>query len=415
MTAGEPPDEAALAAEVRAFARARFDPDMALVEWRRLLVEEGWAIPSWPPSFGGRDLPTWTDGVAAQALVEAGAVGVPVGVATALAGPTILHHGPQATRERFLRPLLTGEQRWCQLFSEPGAGSDLAGLSTTAVAADGQWVVSGQKVWSTSAQCADLGMLLARTDWSAPKHEGLTFFVLPMRQDGVEVRPLRQMNGYASFNEVFLSDAVVPADHVVGEVGGGWAVARTTLAHERRFGALAPPAYGPGPGRALEEARAEVAAHLATYRWYPQRAGRPDLLVEHARLARRGADPIVRQEVASAWSLAKASGWTASRARAARPGPPGAEGSMGKLAMSELARRAGATHARTAGVAATTTGSSSPLGGIVAEILTSVPAQSIAGGTDEIQRTVVAERLLGLPREPAVDVERPFKEVRRNV
>ncbi len=207
-------------------------------------------MPSWPQRWHGRGLPAWADELVGSELLRLGAVGVPVGSGTWLAAPTILAHGPDELRERLLRPTLTGEQTWCQLFSEPGAGSDLAGLSTTAVLDGDTWVINGQKVWNTSAHHADLGMLLARTDSSVPKHQGITYFVLPMKQPGVEVRQLRQMNFHASFNEVFLTDARVPADNVVGTVGQGWTAALTTLAYERRFAALRRPAYSPatGPG-----------------------------------------------------------------------------------------------------------------------------------------------------------------------
>jgi alkylation response protein AidB-like acyl-CoA dehydrogenase len=189
-------------AEVRAWVDANWDPDLSLVEWRRRLAVAGWAVPSWPARWHGRGLPAWSDDVARAELLAAGAAGVPVGSGMGLAAPTILAHGPDEVRERFLHPTLTGEETWCQLFSEPGAGSDLAGLTTRAERDGDEWVVSGQKVWNTSAHRADLGMLLARTDWDAPKHRGLTFFALPMHQPGVEARPLRQMNNHASFNEV---------------------------------------------------------------------------------------------------------------------------------------------------------------------------------------------------------------------
>jgi len=343
-------------------------------------------------------------------------VGSPVGSGTGLAAPTILAHGPDDLRDRFLAATLTGEVTWCQLFSEPGAGSDLAGLTTRAERDGDEWVVTGQKVWNTSAHHADLGMLLARTDWSVPKHQGITYFVLPMHQPGVEARPLRQMNGHASFNEVFLTEARVPADHVVGEVGDGWRAALTTLAFERRFGALARPSFPATQGRALDEARAEAAEHFETYKWYPQRAGRADLVAERARAAGADADPTTRQEMADLVALQRASRWTAERARAglALGRTPGPEGSIGKLANSVIARRAAHVHGRIAGAEGMLTGPDSPAGGTVAEVLVSVPAQSIAGGTDEIQHNILGERALGLPREPAVDRDVPFRETARN-
>ena len=405
-----------LRADVDAWIADHWDPDRPLLDWRRDLLASGWAVPSWPPRWGGRDMPRAADDVVAAALAAAGAPGLPVGVGMALAAPTILAHGPDDVRERFLAPTVTGERTWCQLFSEPGAGSDLAGLSTTAVLDGDEWVVSGQKVWNTSAHHADLGLLLARTDWGVPKHEGLTYLVLPMRQPGVEARPLRQMNEHRSFNEVFLTEARVPRHDVVGDVGDGWRVALTTLAFERRFGALARPTDPAAGGRAVTEAQAEAAAYVETYRWYPQRAGRADLVVERAQATGAAADPIVRQEIARLLSLQRASRWTAERARAglALGRTPGPEGSIGKLAASLVARQAARVHAMVAGADALLTGPDSPLGGIVAEVLVSVPAQSIAGGTDEIQRNILGERALGLPREPAPDRGVPFRDVPRN-
>jgi alkylation response protein AidB-like acyl-CoA dehydrogenase len=406
----------ALRAEVRTWVEANWDPDLPLVEWRRRLVDAGLAAPSWPQEWYGRGLPSWADEMAGAELIAAGAVGAPVGSGMSLAAPTILAHGPDAVRQRFLLPTLTGEVTWCQLFSEPGAGSDLAGLTTRAELDGDEWVINGQKVWNTSAHHADLGMLLARTDWDAPKHKGITYFVLPMHQAGVEARPLRQMNKHASFNEVFLTEARLPRADIIGEVDDGWRVALTTLAFERRFGAMSRPRYAAGAGRALDEARREADTHFETYKWYPQRAGRPDLVVERARATGASADPLVRQEVARLLARYQSSRWTAERSRAALAAgrTPGPEGSTGKLATSEVAREAASVHSLITGAPGLLTGPDSPLDGIIAEILVSVPAQSIAGGTDEIQRNILGERALGLPREPAPDAGRPFREQPRN-
>jgi alkylation response protein AidB-like acyl-CoA dehydrogenase len=236
-----------------------------------------------------------------------------------------------------------------------------------------------------------------------------------MHQPGVEVRQLRQMNFHASFNEVFLTDARVPRDNVIGEIGQGWTAALTTLAYERRFSALRRPSYSPAPGRALAEARAEADDHFATYSWYPQRAGRPDLVIQHAKAAGVTGDPVIRQAIARLLTMQRASEWTAERARAARAAGarPGAEGSIGKLAASNIARESAKVHSMIAAAGALTIGPDSPLHGIIAEVLMSVPGQSIAGGTDEIQKNIVAEKMLGLPPEIRVDRDVPFSQVRR--
>jgi alkylation response protein AidB-like acyl-CoA dehydrogenase len=411
-TVGGSADPRSVRAEVVSWLAESWDGDLPLIEWRRRLVEARWAVPSWPTRWYGRELPGWSEDIVAEELQRCGAVGVPFSVAMGLSAPTLLEHARDDLADRYLPRILTGEHVWCQLFSEPDAGSDLAGLTTRAELHGDRWVVNGQKLWTTSAHHADFALLLARTDWDAPKHRGLTFFVLPMNQDGITVRPVRQMNGHASFNEVFLEAAEIPADHVVGEVGGGWAVARTTLAHERRFAARRRARISREPGRAREEARRELAEHFAPYVWYPQRAGRVDLLIEGARTRGRQRDPLVRQAIARCLTVSRINKWTAARASANRAAgrKVGPEGSIAKLAASELARLAAHAHSLIAGPAATLTGEVGALGGVVAEILTSVPAQSIAGGTDEIQKNILAENMLGLPREVSEDAEWPFRD-----
>ena len=215
-------NEQDLRTAVRTWLSKTWDPNLSLLEWRTLLVDHKWAVPSWPDEWFGRGYPAWADDIVRSELLTAGAVSTPVGAGMNLAAPTIIKHGGEKQKQRFLRPALTGEETWCQLFSEPGAGSDLAGLTTYAELDGDEWIVSGQKVWNTSAHHADLGLLVARTDWDAPKHKGLTYFALPMEQDGVEVRPLMQMNRHTSFNEVFMTEARIPNDYVIGQVGDGW-------------------------------------------------------------------------------------------------------------------------------------------------------------------------------------------------
>jgi alkylation response protein AidB-like acyl-CoA dehydrogenase len=353
--------------------------------------------------------------VVQRELDRVGAVGASQGSGMMLAAPTILAHGSDDLKARLLRPIVTGADTWCQLFSEPGSGSDLAGLTTRAERDGDEWVINGQKVWTTSAHHARYGMLLARSDWDEPKHRGITYFAFPMDQPGVEVRPLRQMNGHASFNEVFFTDARVPDANVIGGVGEGWTVAHMTLAHERRlFSGFRGRAMTAGaPGRAAREAEREIAATLEPYKWYPQRAGRADLVFDRARSTGRGCDPLVRQEVARLLAMTRTAQWTAERARAARAlgRPPGPEGSIAKLSASHIARAAARTHAAITGAPAMLAGSDGPLDGIIAEILLSVPAVSIAGGTDEIQRDIIGTRVLGLPAEARPDADLPFRDV----
>jgi len=410
------------AADVRAWLDANWDPDLSLVEWRNRLADSGWGCPTWPREWLGRGLPASMESAVTAAFDAAGAVGMPQGSGIGLAAPTILEHGSDDLKSRLLRPIVTGEHTWCQLFSEPGSGSDLAGLTTRAERDGDEFVINGQKVWNTSAHHARYGMLLARTDWDVAKHRGITYFAIDMHQPGIEVRGLRQMNGHASFNEVFFDDARVPAADAIGNVGNGWAVALATLAHERRFNAgprvrTAADAGGARrAGRALTEAAAETAEHYEPYKWYPQRAGRVDLVIERAQTTGRAADPRVRQDIVRLMTLHRTAQWTTQRAKAERAlgRPPGPEGSLAKLASSHIARAAADVHGAIAGAHGMLSGSDDGTGGVVAEVLVSVPAVSIAGGTDEIQRNIIGERVLALPKEPQVDRDLPFREVRRN-
>jgi len=404
--------------EVRTWLEANWNPEVSLRAWRELLADSGWGSPTWPTQWHGRGLPVALGDVVTEEFDRIGAVGVPQGSGMTLAALTILEHGSDDVKRRFLRPIITGEHTWCQLFSEPGSGSDLAGLTTRAEFDGEQWVINGQKLWSTSAHHAQWGMLLARTNWDVSKHRGISYFAIEMQQPGVVVRPLRQMNGHASFNEVFFNDARVRAENQIGEVGNGWAVALTTLAHERRLAdGLRSLGRSPkGRGRAMEEYRAEVAHLMEPYRWYPQRAGRPDLLLARAKESIARTDAEVRQATVKALSLARTAEWTSRRAKAARVlgKPPGPEGSLGKLAASHVARASSHAHMLISGADAMLSGADGPMGGLVAEILVSVPAVSIAGGTDEIQLNIISERVLGMPKDPQIDLERAFRDVPKN-
>jgi alkylation response protein AidB-like acyl-CoA dehydrogenase len=409
--------EAQVEADVLEWFADAWNPDLPLLEWRELLVDSGWAVPSWSPTWFGRGLPAWADRVAHQAIRSAGGVAAPLGAGFGLAAPTMYDHASDALMQTYLRQTLTGALTWCQLFSEPGAGSDLAGLQATAIRDGDVWIVSGQKVWNTSADHADMGILVARTDWDVPKHAGLTYFLIEMYQPGIEVRPIRQMNQHASFNEVFLSDARIPHANIVGEIGGGWKVARGTLAHERSFATSRSVTFAPGAaGRVVDEARAEAAEYNRTYVWYPQRQGRLDLVEGRANRAAKADDVVLRQEMMNLVSFHRSADWTSRRARAARElgRPPGSEGSIGKLALSEVARQCNHVHSRIAGAQGMLTDGDDPLDAVIAEVLVSTPAQSIAGGTDEIQHNILGENVLGLPREPAPDRGIPFREVGRS-
>jgi len=407
-----------LQAQTREWLTANWDPNASLVAWRTKLAESGWATAHWPKDFYGLGLSPAESAAITDVFHELGIIGAASSGVRMLAAATILEHGSPDQKRRFLPRIITGEDSWCQLFSEPGSGSDLAGATTRADRNGDAWVVNGQKVWNTSAHHAEWGLLVARTDWDVPKHQGLSYFIIDMHQPGMEVRQLRQMNGHASFNEVFMTDALVPRDNLVGNTGDGWQVAVTTLAHERRgadrqrdggsIARLEGPIY--------DEYRRELEIANEPYKWYPQRAGRVDLVIERAQETGAIDDPVIRQDIARLLVLARTTQWTAARARAAQQAgkPQGPEGSLGKLSASNIARLAARVHTDITGIEAMLTGPDSPREGTIAEILVSVPAVSIAGGTDEIQKNIISERVLGMPKEPRFDTG-PFKDVPRNL
>jgi len=402
-------------AEAKAWFDEHWDPDLTLREWWRRLAESGWGFPTWPVGTYGRGLSTDAARSVADARRDARVAPPPAGIAQNLAGPTIVAHGTEEQQARFLPGIVTGEI-WCQLFSEPGAGSDLAGLQTRAERDGDEWVVNGQKVWTSGAHIARYGILVARTDPSVPKHAGLSYFVIDMDQPGIEVRPIREMTGRSIFNEVFLTDARVPAENQIGGLGEGWAVALTTLANERTM--LGAGSFGSsGSSAAIRSIDLDApAGNLVRDEPRPERSSRSgaaDLVF--AVLERYGDadDPVARQEVAAIYSLIEIARYTDLRAKAAieRGGRPGPEVSVGKLAASHLLRTMRETLFRLCGPAATLWDDDAPFGGRVHEVGLSSYLISIGGGTDQIQRNIIGERVLGLPREPRADKAVPFSEL----
>ena len=406
--------------EVSNWLDANWSVDRSLIEWRNILLEGGWAAPDWPEDCFGRGYDAEQAAVVSEVFAEKGAVGAAQVGPRRLAAETILVHGSDDQKKRYLPPILTGEHAWCQLFSEPGSGSDLAGASTKAELLDGKWLINGQKVWNTSAHHADFGILVARTDWDLPKHQGLSYFLINMRQPGVEARPLKQMNGHASFNEVFMTDAIVPAEDLMGGEGNGWAIATTTLSIERQgFARGRTPTVSrePKEGLIYQELSAELDVANEPYIWYPQREGRVDLVLPRARETGAIKDPAVRQEIARLMCLSSGARLAAASAAAQRKSGSNEvipAGSIGKLGASIIARQAAHVHTMISGSEAMLSGSESAEEGMIAETLISVPAISIAGGTDEIQRNIISERVLGMPKEQRSDTG-PFRDIKRNV
>ena len=413
------PTEQEVREDVRAWLQENWDPNLGLVEWRNKLIDSGWGAPTFPVEWYGKGYSDPLGRAIEDEFEKAGAVGVArVGIRN-LAAATLLVHGTDLQKEKFLRRILTGEDTWCQLFSEPGSGSDLAGATTRADRQGNTWIINGQKVWTTSAHRAHWGLLLARTDWDVPKHKGMSYFIIDMKQEGVSVRQLQQMNGHASFNEVFFTDAVVEPEMQVAELGEGWSVATTTLMHERRGadGLRKQTVKTDKPGRCYEEEAVEIEEQLAPYVWYPQRHGRIDLILPRARETGKINDPAIRQEIAKLLILDKSAEFMARRARAAQEDgkPQGPEGSLGKLCTTRRSRMCATVHTLLSDTDAMLSGEDGAMDGTIAEILISTPAQSIAGGTDEIQRNIVSERVLKMPKEPRTDTTVPFRDVPRNI
>jgi alkylation response protein AidB-like acyl-CoA dehydrogenase len=370
-------EEAAFAADVREWLAANLElpPDFAGFDeevawgrrWQAKLAAGRWVGLSWPTEYGGRGGSPVQVAIFNAEYARARAPQLINRVGLNLAGPTLLAHGTSGQKDRWLPKILTAEDIWCQLFSEPDAGSDLASLATRAAPVEGGWSLSGQKVWTSYAKQARWGICLARTDADAPKHRGISYFVVDMTGPGIEVRPLVQVTGDAEFNEVFLEDVFVPADHLVGELHQGWAVANTTLAHER--------------GTSFPFKEQMVHEVYLNELW--------------TEAAERGLldDPQVADQLTQAWvelSVLRLHNWR-TLSRLAHGIEPGPESSWVKLAWTDMTQ-----HLSEA--ALDVVGPASPLWGRWQRQWLWSKAASIAGGTSEIQRTIVGERILGLPR-----------------
>ena len=354
--------------------RARFDAGRA---WQRELFDGGWAGISWPREYGGRGATPEQAAIFAEEqarfAVGSGFVGSTIG----MVGPTLLLYGSEAQRLRYLKPLLRADETWCQLFSEPSAGSDLANLSTRADRDGDELVVNGQKVWTSNAHLCDFAILLARTNSAVPKHRGISFLLLDLRTPGVEIRPLRQITGAAHFNEVFLTDVRVPVENVVGAVDDGWAPARVVLAHEASvigFGNAAATGY--------------------------------EALLDLARERHRGCDANMRQRLARVYTRERILWYMKHRVQqsARSDGRPAIDGSVMKVLWSEARRERAELGVALLGAA----------GALYDEWPIQLLEQfsgTIGGGTNEVHRTMIGERVLGLPPEPRVDRDVPYREL----
>lgn len=350
-------------------------------EWQRKLAEGGLAAVTWPAEYGGQGLGPLHQVVVNQEIGRAGVPGIFDIIGVGMLGPTLIAHGSEDQKQRLLGTMLAAEEVWCQLFSEPAAGSDLAGIQSRARRQDdGSWRLSGQKVWTTNAQHASFGLLLARTDADVPKHKGLTMFVVPMDAEGVTIRPLRQISGEVHFNEVFFDDAALEPGSEVGPVNGGWGVALTTLLFERVAIGLGGEGFG----------------------WRADRFATA-LLVDEA----AARDPEARHrygEIAADFLALRFTGYRM-LTTLQRGGVPGPEGALAKVTTIRAAIAAGELLCDVLG----------PEGlgdAYFGELVSDLPGLKSAGGTEEILRNMVGERVLGLPPEPRLDKGIPFSELR---
>ena len=398
--------------DVSQWLHENWDPDLLVEDWWQLVAKAGWTAPHFAVEQGGRGLPRRAPATVRSAFSAHGALRPPGGLGLLMAAPTILSQGTPEQIARLVPPILEGQVGWCQLFSEPGAGSDLAGLTTRAERDGDHWVITGQKVWSSQALQADYGMLLARTDLSVPKHAGISWFAVKLDQPGVTIRPLREMTGQAVFNEVFLDGAICPDADLIGGAGNGWAVTQTTLHFERTgIGAGGDHAGFPEPGpkggmlgrRAGDAAQDPVPGGNLTI-------SLPELL-ELARSSSRNNDPLVRQNLARLIAYTETGRWNALRGRAeAAKGSGQGVALIGKIAQTRVMKLSASIALDILGAHGTLTSPDGTQGGRFTEAFVFSPASSIYGGTDEIQRNIVAERSLGLPRDVLPDKGVPFGE-----
>jgi alkylation response protein AidB-like acyl-CoA dehydrogenase len=350
--------------------------------WQRELVAGGWGGITWPTSFGGRGGTSLDEQVFAEESARYRVTTMPLMIGLQMVGPTLIAHGTPEQQARHVGAILRAETVWCQLFSEPGAGSDLAAMRTRAEPDGDDWIVNGQKVWTSSAHSADWAILIARSDADLPKHKGITYFIVDMTTPGIDVRPLRQMSGSYHFNEVFLDDVRIPADCVVGAPNQGWAVTHTTLSNERA-----------------------MIGGAATLKSPP--------LIELARRLGCADDPHVRLRLVDVHMADELLRFLKLRLRTAssQGRAPGPEALIMKLMFSSRSRLASTASVEIQGASGMLLGGDAPSDGAFQQDFLTSPGLRIGGGTDEIQRNTVAEMALGLPRELRVDKDVPFRDL----
>lgn len=392
----------AVRADVAAWLGANWDRSIPKAQWQAMVIDAGWAAPTWTEPGYGRCATAEQAKAIAEEFAKVKAKGTGHDRHNLWAN-TMVAFGSEDLKARMLRPLLLEEVSMCLLYSEPGAGSDLAGLQTRATRDGDEWIINGQKVWTSGAKTADYGMLIARTNWDVPKHKGISFFWFPMRQPGVDIRPIRQITNEAHFNEVFLTDARVPHANMLGDAGEGWRVLQTALAYERSV--MGDAARGPRQPGVGEKGPADA------------EAAKSAVDIDLWALAReRGVadQPPIRQAIAQVHMWRKVNAWNAARAKAGlQQGTSSPILSLGKLAMSRILHEGAKVHAQILGAEAMLVGGDYPDASDANFLALNAYFTSIGGGTDQVQRNIIGERVLGLPKEPEPDRDLPFTKVRK--
>lgn len=391
---------------VETWLNANWDPALPKSQWQAAVADAGWAAPTWTEPTFGRSATAEQAKAIAEEFSKRKAPGTGHDRHNLWAN-TMVAFGSAELRAKMLRPLLLGEINMCLLYSEPGAGSDLAGLQMRADRDGDEWLINGQKVWTSGAKTADYGMLIARTNWDVPKHQGVSFFWFPMKQDGVDIRPIRQITGESHFNEVFITNGRVAHANMLGGPGEGWRVLQTALAYERSL--MGDSARGPRqPGVGERDLGAESGLQTPA-----QGAVDIDLWA----MARRHGvanDLAIRQSIARVHSLRMVNKWNAQRAKAElQQGTSSPILSLGKLAMSQILHEGAKVQTAIVGAQAMLVEEAFPDAADANFLTLNAYFTSIGGGTDQIQKNIIGERVLGLPKEPELDRDLPFSQVRK--
>ena len=396
-----------------------WDDSLTLRQWWQLMSDARLSFPRWPSAWFGRDCTESEQNDIARAFADKGVLGPPTGLGVLMGAPVTMTFGTEEQKQRWLPSLADGTEGWCQLFSEPGAGSDLASVSCRAERDGDEWVINGQKVWTSGALHSTRGMLVARNDFDQPKHKGLTYFIIDLEQPGVEIRPIKQMNGAAHFNEVFFNDARVSDADRVSDVNNGWAITAATLGFERSglsegAGGGVRVAAGKQAGN-LDRKVGELLKHVKASKSHPDEYGG---LLSSLQIIRQatGMNAIQRQKMVDLYMNERIAEMTRERITSSmkKGQSPGPEASTMKLHWTNGLRISRDLGMELLGAEGMLTGGDLQVEGKVQHFFLSMPSASIAGGSDEVQRNIIGEKSLGLPKDAQTDPKTPFKDIPKN-